>query len=234
MKPRYLLCDLDQTVYPASSGLLASIARRMTRFVSDFLQVGPEEATVTRRELSARYGTTVLGLLERHGLGDPAGYMAYVHDLDVSSFLEPDPELRAALLSLPCPAAILTNSPAEHARRVLDRLAIADCFEHIFDIRFNNYRGKPELSAYKRVLEVIGMAAEEVLFVDDRPDYLLPFRNLGGRVVLCAENGGRGGEDMHPVSDAIEGLPSIASTASIASVASLKELPALLASWGGR
>jgi putative hydrolase of the HAD superfamily len=224
MKPRYLLCDLDQTVYPASSGLLAAIARRMTVFVSDFLQIGPEEAVVTRRELSARYGTTVLGLLELHGLGDPAGYMAYVHDLDVSSYLKPDPELRAALTNMPCPAAILTNSPADHARRVLDSLGIADCFEHVFDIRFNNYRGKPALSAYKRVLEAIRLAAEEVLFVDDRLDYLLPFRGLGGQVVLCAENGGRGGVDMHPVSNVSE---------SLASVASLKELAALLASCGG-
>jgi putative hydrolase of the HAD superfamily len=216
MKLRYLLSDLDQTVYPASSGLLGAIDRRMSEFVSKYLKVEPEEAAATRRELSTRYGTTVLGLLERYALGDPAGFIAYVHDLDVSAFLTPDPNLRAALQALPCPASILTNSPAEHAGRVLGRLGVADCFEHIFDIRFNNYRGKPAPSVYTRVLEVIGMEAGEVLLVDDRLDYLLPFRDMGGQVLLCAENGGNRSAAL-----SLE-------TENIASVASLTELPALL------
>ena len=84
MNPCYLLFDLDQTVYPASSGLLAAIVRRMSRFVSEYLQIGPEEAAAIRSELSARYGTTVLGLLQRHALEDPAGFMTYVYDLDIA------------------------------------------------------------------------------------------------------------------------------------------------------
>jgi putative hydrolase of the HAD superfamily len=214
MKLRYLLLDLDQTVYPASSGLLPAINRRMSSFVSDFLNISPEEAAALRRELSGRYGTTVSGLMELYGLSDPAGFIAYAHDLDIGSFLAPDPGLQAALQSLPCPVSILTNSPAGHASKVLARLGIAGCFEHIFDISFNGYRGKPVLSTYTRVLAAIGMKAGEVLFVDDRLDYLLPFHGLGGRVLLCEENGGQPAESGPP---------------EIERIASLKQLPELLA-----
>jgi putative hydrolase of the HAD superfamily len=215
MRPRYLLLDLDQTVYPASSGLLAAIDRRMNSYVSDYLKIRLEEAAGLRRELSDRYGTTVLGLMERHGLNDPGSFMTYVHDLDIDSFLAPDPDLRAALGSLPCPASILTNSPAEHARKVLGTLGIAGRFEHIFDIRFNSYRGKPNLSAYTRVLAALGMEAREVLLVDDRLDYLLPFRGLGGLVLHCSESGGTQGGGMK---------------AEIEQIASIKQLPELLSS----
>ena len=58
------------------------------------------------------------------------------------------------------------------------------------------------------------MKAGEVLFVDDRLDYLLPFHGLGGRVLLCAENGGQPAEGGSP---------------EIERIASLKQLPELLA-----
>jgi putative hydrolase of the HAD superfamily len=216
MTLRYLLCDLDQTVYPASSGLLPAIDLRMSRFVSDYLKIGLEEAADLRRGLSDRYGTTVLGLIKSYGLRDPGCFVAYAHDLDIASYLAPDANLQAALGRLPCPASILTNSPAEHARKVLQRLEISACFEQVFDIRFNDYHGKPELSAYTRVLAAIGRQAEEVLLVDDRLDYLLPFQGLGGRVLLCSGNSVKPGE-----------------AAGIERIASLEELPAWLAGRGG-
>ena len=100
-----------------------------------------------------------------------------------------DPELAQVLNDLAIPKSILTNSPLEHAERVLDYLQVRNCFEHIFDIRFNNLSGKPYPEIYQKTLRTLKRDPEEVLFIDDRLDYLLPFQSLGGQVLLVSANG---------------------------------------------
>jgi putative hydrolase of the HAD superfamily len=83
--------------------------------------------------------------------------------------------------------SILTNAPAEHARRILRYLEIEHFFERIFDIRMSNFRGKPEREVYLKVLAELKREAGEVLFIDNRLDYLLSFRDIGGRILLVAD-----------------------------------------------
>jgi len=95
------------------------------------------------------------------------------------------------LSELPVPKSVFTNSPMEHTLRVLDFLEIRDQFEHIFDLRFNQLLGKPNISAFQRVLDALAMQPQEVLLVDDRLDALLVFMEMGGRAVLVDESGTR-------------------------------------------
>jgi putative hydrolase of the HAD superfamily len=182
----YLLFDLDETLYPSSSGIVGEISRRMTRYVSRLLKLDEASAAVLRRRLSLKHGTTLSGLMSEHGFRDAEDYLEFAHPVDVHRYLHKDPQLIAALSSIALPKSILTNAPVEHARRILEYLEIEHLFERIFDIRTNRFRGKPERAVYLHVLRELEREAAEVLFIDNRLDYLLAFRELGGNVLWVA------------------------------------------------
>jgi putative hydrolase of the HAD superfamily len=192
----YLLFDLDNTLYPASCGLDREIGRRMTAFVSEYLGISLKEARALRNSDAIRFGTTLQWLRQEYGFHDIEGYFDAVHPEDVNSFIEYDPGLVAMLESIPLPKGILTNSPMEHARRVMDRLEIERFFPNVFDIRFNKYRGKPYKEVYQKVLAAVGKEIDEVLFIDDLPHYIAAFRELGGRGLLVDETGAHGNTDL--------------------------------------
>ena len=208
----YLLFDLDNTLYPESSAMGPELTRRMNLYVAEYLGVSVEEAKRLRRSDMRTYGTTMRWLIQRHGLTDINDYIDKIHPEDVTQLVTASAELPRILDSIKIPKSILTNSPAAHAHRVLRHLGVEDRFEHVFDLSYSNYQGKPHKETYEQVLSAIGHPAPEVLFIDDIPDYLRPFDELGGKIVLVDEMGKRSSE--------LEGRPSIRS---------LAELPALLA-----
>jgi putative hydrolase of the HAD superfamily len=217
--PAYLLFDLDETLYPASCGLMQAVSERMTAFVAEYLGLPEAQAAQLRKGLSLRHGTTLTGLMREHGLADAERYLAYTHDVDVERILPRDPQLAPALRAIPLPKSVLTNSPLEHAVRVLERLQVRELFERIFDIRFNGLAGKPDAAVYRRVLEELGRRSEEVLLIDNRLDYLQAFRALGGQVLLISERG------------ASRGMPA-GQAGEVPCLRDVKELPAFLGSSG--
>ena len=60
--------DLDNTLYPASSGLFAQIDTRMTEFVQELLGLGAEEARALQKAYYRDHGTTLNGLMRVHGV----------------------------------------------------------------------------------------------------------------------------------------------------------------------
>ncbi|GAB1484213.1 hypothetical protein MASR2M78_30310 [Treponema sp.] len=184
----YILFDLDNTLYPSSLGLEDQVADRISIFVAEFLGMTPEAALKTRNEGIKKYGTTLEWLMNEKGLSDIETYYAAIHP-EGEERLEPNPGLRAYILSLPVPSAVFTNSPIEHADRILKRLGMADIFTHIFDIRWGGLQGKPAESSFRRVLDAIGKKPEEVLFVDDLPHYVEGFIRIGGLGILLDEDG---------------------------------------------
>ena len=209
----YLLFDLDETLYPSSSGMVKEISQRMTRFVSGLLNLDEGSAARLRRSLSRKHGTTLTGLMSEHDFQDPESYLEFAHPVDVERYLTKDPQLVEALASLGLPMSILTNAPAEHARRILRYLEIEDFFERIFDIRMSNFRGKPYREVYLRVLAELKREAGEVLFIDNRLDYLLAFRDIGGKILLVADAPGENEADQ-----------------GVSRIAHIKELPQFLSS----
>jgi len=208
----YLLFDLDETLYPSSSGMVDEISRRMTRYVSRYLNLDEDNAARIRRSLSRRHGTTLTGLMSEYNFKDPESYLKFAHPTDVERYLHKDPELVAALRSIQLPKSVLTNAPAEHAGRILEYLEIEGFFERIFDIRMNDFRGKPDREVYLRVLGELAREASEVLFIDNRLDYLLAFREIGGKIVWVA--------DRSAEAQGAQGVPRIGH---------VKELPGFLA-----
>jgi putative hydrolase of the HAD superfamily len=181
---QHILFDLDNTLYSPRYGLEEDMGRRVTAYTAAYLKTSPEEALRRRRECVHAYGTTLEWLMAEEGLCDVEGYYAAIHPAGEEQALTPDPDLRLFLQSLPCPLAILTNSPREHTDRILNRLGIPDLFTHIFDMRFNGLKGKPRKEVFYRALGVLNAEPENVLFIDDSPTHVESYRALGGRGLL--------------------------------------------------
>jgi putative hydrolase of the HAD superfamily len=181
----YLLLDLDNTLYDRRCGLGKAMGARMGKFVESYLGVGEEEADSLRRQGLREHGTTLRWLVSDHGLPDVEEFISFVHPTDLDNYLtQADRDTaRETLAVIDLPASILTNAPREHADRVLHWLGLDGRFENVFDIRQNNFVGKPARPAYEAALGTIGVTPGQTLFVDDVLQYLLPFRDMGGHVV---------------------------------------------------
>ena len=65
---RCWIFDLDNTLYPAECNLFAQVDQRMGDFIADFLGVPFEEARRLQKGYYLDYGTTLAGLMTKHGL----------------------------------------------------------------------------------------------------------------------------------------------------------------------
>ncbi len=187
MAIRAMLFDLDNTLYPASSGLMQSIDQRIGQFVQQSLGLSEEESLRLRRGYYAEFGTTLRGLRRHHDGIEPEHYLEYVHDIALDAFLASDARLDRLLGMLQVRKVIFTNSPREYAERVLKTLGIAHHFEHIFDLRFFDFACKPEPACYERVLQELGIAGHEAMLLEDTPQNLPPAVALGMTTILIDE-----------------------------------------------
>ena len=174
---RSWIFDLDNTLYCANNGIFSQIEARMTQYVMAFLQLPREEAYARQKELYRRYGTTLNGLMQEHG-GEPEDYLAFVHDIDLSS-LAPDDGLIAAISALPGRRYIFTNGCRDHAARILERLGMTDLFDAVWDIRTIAFAPKPKAEAYASVVRHSGINCAEAAMFDDIARNLAPARALG-------------------------------------------------------
>ncbi|MFA5701022.1 MAG: pyrimidine 5'-nucleotidase [Desulfuromonas sp.] len=158
--------DLDNTLYAADSAVFDLIDGRINTYMRDVVGIESGRVDYLRRHYWDKYGVTLRGLMYEHGT-DAEHYLEYVHDIDVSSRLGPNPELKRSLHAMPERRFVFTNGSSDHARRVLNCLDIADCFEHIYDIRVSNYIPKPQLDPYRAALAHSGMRGDECVMVED-------------------------------------------------------------------
>jgi putative hydrolase of the HAD superfamily len=183
-----LYFDLDDTLYPAQSGLWDAIRDRMNTYMLKFMVLPLEEIVSLRQEYLEAYGTTLRGLQAHYNV-DEDDYLAFVHDLPLEQFIFPDPALRELLLSLPQKRWIFTNADINHANRVLKILGVGDCFDGVIDIRAIDFACKPDQVAYQRALALAkdDDPARCVIF-DDALRNLAPAREIGFYTVLVGKN----------------------------------------------
>jgi len=186
---RHLLLDLDNTLYPASSGMDEGITRRMLAFVAQHLGVSLEEGTRMRAKGLPAYGTTMEWLTAEHNLTDQNRYFEVVHPESEIEELKKDEKLRPYLLSLGLPMTLLTNAPMAHATRLLKFFNIEDIFLGVYDLTFNKGRGKPHPDSFLSAIGPAGFSVEETLFVDDHPKYVKGYKAIGGKAVIVDESG---------------------------------------------
>jgi len=174
---RNWIFDLDNTLYRADNGIFAQIESRMTDYVMAFLNLPRDQAHARQKALYREHGTTLIGLMREHG-AEPDDYLHYVHDIDLSG-LQPDQGLAAAIQRLPGRCFVFTNGCRHHAARILDRLAMTQLFEAVWDIRTMGFTPKPQAAAYANVVEAAGIGCAQTAMFDDIARNLVPARALG-------------------------------------------------------
>jgi putative hydrolase of the HAD superfamily len=179
--------DLDNTLYPHHLNLWQQVDVRIRDYIVDFLKVTHEEAFRLQKDYYRRYGTTLRGLMEEHGL-DPDSFLEIVHQIDHSP-LTPNPALGAAIAALPGRKFILTNGTRRHADAVMRRIGIEQHFEDVFDIRAAELEPKPRRGVYERFLARHEVDARGAVIFEDLARNLEVPHALGMITVLVVPQG---------------------------------------------
>jgi putative hydrolase of the HAD superfamily len=179
--------DLDNTLYPRHSNLFAQVDQRIRDYVQRLLSIDADEAHRVQKDYYKRYGTTLRGLMEEHGIA-PDDFLAYVHDID-HSHIEPDPALASAIARLPGRKFILTNGSRVHAEKVAERLGFTNHFEDIFDIVRSELLPKPNRETYDRFVAATGVTPRAAAMFEDLSRNLVVPDALGMTTVLVVPGG---------------------------------------------
>lgn len=182
MAIRFLLFDLDETLYPRTAGVMQEIGRQIRRYIMREYGATWEEADSLARRYHQEYGTSMRGLLLNNDL-DVERYLAFVHDLP-RDLLQPNQALDALLAELPDEKVIFTNADRPHAERVLAQLGIRRHFSRIIDVVAVGYVPKPNLAAYTACLRLLDAHPAECVLIEDTGRNLAPAKDLGMTTIL--------------------------------------------------
>ena len=181
--------DLDNTLYPRHVDLFPQLIARMRDYIQGHLEVGPDEAARLQRDYYRRYGTTLHGLMQEHGVA-PHDFLEYVHDIDYSA-VEANPVLATAIKALPGRKFILTDGLRAHAERVTERLGLANSFDGIFDIVSSNLLPKHHRETYEGFIAATGMIPQSGSMFEDFSRNLEAPAALGMATILVVPDGVR-------------------------------------------
>ena len=181
---KFAIFDLDETLYPRNAGLMQEIGVRINRYLIENLHLPQDQASELRQRYYSQHGTALRGLVVERPDVDPEDYLHYVHDIRLADYISPDPALAEMLRSIPLTKVIFTNATVEHAQNVLNILGIADQFADIVDVRRVEYVSKPNVEAYKRLLDILQARGDECILIEDAARNLLPGKGLGMTTIL--------------------------------------------------
>ena len=168
MRFNTLLFDLDETLYPSSSGLWMAIRERINAFLLERMGFPPEQIEILREKYFREYGTTLRGLQANYSV-DMEEYLAFVHDVPLEKYLHPDPQVRQVIAALPARKYIFTNADNAHANRVLDVLDLQGLFDGILDVHTISPYCKPMPESLELALQAAGSPPPAGLRLAGRP-----------------------------------------------------------------
>ncbi|MFC0282664.1 pyrimidine 5'-nucleotidase [Camelimonas abortus] len=174
--------DLDNTLYSHEAQIWPQVGQRITEFVARMFSLDPVEARRLQKQYYYSHGTTLRGLMDEHGL-DPAEYLDFVHDVDLS-LLSPNERLAKAISALPGRKLIFTNGSARHAENICRKLGVYEHFHGCFDILAANFVPKPEQGAYEMLVERHEVDPARAVFFEDMARNLAPAHALGMTTTL--------------------------------------------------
>jgi putative hydrolase of the HAD superfamily len=205
--------DLDNCLYPASSGLFALIDERMGAYIQRLLDCDAKEAKRVQKHHFHQHGTTLAGLMKEHGV-DPHDFLDDVHRISLDRVMR-DERLGEALGRLSGRKFVFTNGDAPYARRVLEAIGVGDHFDELHDIHASSYRPKPDPHGYELLCDRFGIDPRHALLVDDMVQNLGPAKALG-MTTVWVDNGSERGEHGYDkavvddrITDVTEWLESI-------------------------
>jgi putative hydrolase of the HAD superfamily len=199
MDPRFShirdwIFDLDNCLYPASTGLFALIDERMAAYIQRLLGCDRVEAKAVQKKHFHEHGTTLAGLMKDHGV-DPHDFLHDVHDIPLDR-VRADERLGTLLARLPGRRFVFTNGDAPYARRVLEAIGVEGHFNDLHDIHASSYRPKPDPHGYALLCERFGIDPARALLADDMVQNLGPAKALG-MTTVWVDNGSERGDHAY-------------------------------------
>ncbi len=176
--------DLDNTLYPPEARLFEQIDLRMTDYVMRELRLDRAEADRLRHSYWRDYGTTLAGLMDRHGI-DPDPFLIEVHEISFDA-LTPDTELAARIRALPGRRIVYTNASAPYAHRVLEARGLAGLFDGVYGVEHAGFRPKPQRDAFEAIFAMSGIEPGTAAMFEDDPRNLAAPHAMGMRTVHVA------------------------------------------------
>ena len=186
--------DLDNCLYPASTGLFELIDERMGAYIERLIGCDPVEAKRVQKLHFHTHGTTLAGLMREHGV-DPHEFLEDVHAIPLDRIARDD-QLARNLARLPGRKLIFTNADEPYARRVLDALGVGEHFAELHDIHAAELRPKPDEHGYRLLLDRFVIDPARAAMVEDMAQNLRPAKKLG-MTTVWVDNGSERGNHAH-------------------------------------
>ena len=182
LKPiRFWLFDLDNTLYSGKTKVFEQIDKKMSKYISEKLNVDINEARKIQKSYFYQYNTTLYGLVKNHKI-DADDFLDFVHDIDIS-FLNKDPQLAQELKNLDGTKIIFTNGSRRHAINITKKLGIDQYFDDIFDIVESDFIPKPSVQPYKKLVKKHKIDPNLCVFIEDIARNLKPAYEMGMKTV---------------------------------------------------
>ena len=218
MDPRFAyirdwIFDLDNCLYPASTGLFELIDERMGAYIQRLLDCDPVEARRVQKAHFHTHGTTLAGLMQDHGV-DPHHFLDDVHAIPLDR-VNSDARLSTGLGRLPGRKFVFTNGDAPYASRVLHAIGVHHHFDDVHDIHASELKPKPDPHGYALLCARFGIDPRRAVLVEDMAQNLKPAKALGMTTIWVDNGSERGNHDADPahiderITDVGEWLESI-------------------------
>ncbi len=188
--------DLDNCLYPASTGLFDLIDERMGAYIERLLNCDPAEAKRVQKAHFHAHGTTLAGLMREHRV-DPHEFLEDVHAIPLDR-ISRDGRLAIGLARLPGRKIVFTNADEPYARRVLDAIGVGEHFAELHDIHAAELRPKPDAHGYELLLDRFAIDPRRAAMVEDMAQNLKPAKQLGMTTVWVDNGSERGNHGHHP------------------------------------
>tara|TARA_B110000881_G_C18379022_1_gene415120 strand:+ start:111 stop:776 length:666 start_codon:yes stop_codon:yes gene_type:complete len=185
-KIKYWLFDLDNTLYSGDTKVFDQVDKKMSKFISDKLNVSIEEAKKIQKNYFHEYNTTLNGMIKNHEI-DADEFLEFVHNVDLG-FLKPNKPLETELTKLIGKKFIFTNGSKAHVANVTKKIGIERLFDGVFDIVESNFIPKPSIEPYKKIIEKFKIEPEYCIFIEDIARNLKPAHELGMKTVWIKNN----------------------------------------------
>ena len=188
--------DLDNCLYPASTGLFGLIDERMGAYIQRLLDCPAEEARRVQKAHFHEHGTTLAGLMKTHGV-DAHHFLDDVHSIPLDRVCR-DQRLEQAMARLPGRKLVFTNGDARYAQRVLEAIGVHSHIDELHDIHASELRPKPDPHGYALLCQRFGIDPNQAVLVEDMAANLKPAKQLGMTTVWVDNGSERGNHGADP------------------------------------
>ncbi len=180
-KIKYWIFDLDNTLYSGKTRVFEQVDKKMSKYISEKLNVNIVEAKEIQKNYFYEYNTTLNGMINNHKI-DANEFLEFVHDVDID-FLKKDSLLNKELMKLDGKKIIFTNSSRKHAMNVIRKIGIDQHFDDIFDIVDSEFVPKPDIVSYKKLVEKHKIDPKLCVFIEDIARNLKPAYEMGMKTI---------------------------------------------------